>query len=377
MRVGVVCYPSFGGSGVIAVELAIGLLRRGHQVHVIASAPPSRPLPEGASFHQIAIPSYPLFEHPPYELAIASKIAEVSQRHSLDLINVHYAVPHAASAHLARQVLGEAAPALVTTLHGTDVTGIGVDPSFLAITRFTVARSDGITVPSRFLADAARQRFGAEVPLEIIPNFVDTDRFAPSDDQSDDQSNGPRDPILFHVSNFRPVKRVLDLIEVLARVRRRIPARLVCVGDGPDRSRAEAHARALGVADSVEFRGNRTDFAAELARATLFLLPSELESFGLAALEAMSAGVPVIAYRVGGLPEVVLDGVTGKLVEPHGVDALAAAALELSTDAEAARRLGGAAREHVLANFRTDPAIERYERHFLRVLDAARAKRHP
>jgi N-acetyl-alpha-D-glucosaminyl L-malate synthase BshA len=368
MKIGVACYTSFGGSGVIAVELASGLARRGHEVHVIASAPTGRAVPqhERLAFHQVTVPAYPVFEHPPYEMAMASKIAEVSREHGLDLINVHYAVPHAASADLARQVLGRRAPALVTSLHGTDVTRIGSDPSFAAVTRFSVLRSDGITVPSRFLRDAAVELLGG-APIEIIPNFVDTERFVPM---------GSREPILFHVSNFRPVKRVLDLIEVLAILRERTPARLVLVGDGPERGRAEDRARELGLSHRVDFTGMRADFAKELARATAFLLPSELESFGLAALEAMSAGVPVLAYRVGGLPEVVVDGATGRLVEPYDVNALAEAALELLSHPELALRWGEAARAHVVACFRAEPAVERYERYFERVLDGARSKGH-
>lgn len=265
LGIGVVCYPSFGGSGVIASELAVGLARRGHRVHVIASAPPSRALPQcdRLFFHEVSISDYPLFEHPPYALAVAASVVEVASEHHLDLVHAHYAVPHAASTYLARQVLGPRAPRFVTTLHGTDVTRTGIDPAYLSITRFTVAASDGITVPSDFLRREAYRLLGVPSarPIEVIPNFVDTEHFAPALGRERarlaelfEQQWGPSSetgPILFHVSNFRPVKRVTDLMEVLARVREHVPARLVLVGDGPDRAQAAQRARELGLQRSV------------------------------------------------------------------------------------------------------------------------------
>jgi N-acetyl-alpha-D-glucosaminyl L-malate synthase BshA len=383
LTLGIVCYPSLGGSGVVASELAAGLARRGHRVHVIASAPPSRPLPvcDDLVFHEVTVPDHPLFEHPPYELAVAAAIVEVATGERLDLVHVHYAVPHAASAHLARQVLGEGAPGVLTTLHGTDVTRLGGDPRYRAIMRFTVAASDAVTVPSEFLRrEAARLLGSPPPPVEVVPNFVDTDRFAPPERRDRrrldalfrDAPFAADGPILFHVSNFRPVKRVADLIEVLARVRRHVPARLVVVGDGPERAAAAARVHELGVAESVRFLGRRADFVAHLQHADVFVLPSESESFGVASLEALSAGVPVCGYRVGGLPEVVTDAV-GRLVEPFDVDALARAALEVATDAALRRRLGEAARAHAVAHFRREPAIDRYERVYRRVLDGRRA----
>jgi N-acetyl-alpha-D-glucosaminyl L-malate synthase BshA len=330
-------------------------------MHVIRAGR-GRDLPahERLTFHQVSVPSYPVFEHPPYELAMASRIAEVSERHELDLINVHYAIPHAGSAHLARAMI-DRPPRLVTSLHGSDVMVVGRDPSFASFMRHLVRFSDGFTVPSRFLHDRALELLG-DVAIETIPNFVDTERFTPSLD---------KEPILFHVSNFRPVKRVLDLIEVLAIVRRTLPVKLVLVGDGPERARVEQRAKELGLLQHVELLGMRSDFASRLARASVFVLPSELESFGLAALEAMSAGVPVLAYRVGGLAEVVDDGVTGRLVAPYDVEALARAAIELLSSGEKVKRWGEAARQHALG-FRTEPALERYERYFERVLDNPR-----
>jgi N-acetyl-alpha-D-glucosaminyl L-malate synthase BshA len=382
LTIGILCYPSLGGSGVVATELAGGLARRGHRVHVIASAPPSRRLPEchRLSFHEITPSDYPLFERPEYAIAAASAIVEVAQEHGLDLLHVHYAVPHAASAHLAREVLGDAAPALVTTLHGTDVTRIGAHPSYRSITRFSVLASTGVTVPSEFLRSEAIRLL--DLPdantVEVIPNFVDTERFAPPErrDRSrlealfappDGEARDPAGPILFHVSNFRPVKRTLDLVEVLARLRRHLPARLVLVGDGPERSRTAERARELGLARSVCFLGKRTDFADLLGHADGFVLPSESESFGVAALEALSAGVPVFGYRVGGLPEVV-GGDAGRLVEPNDLDALAAAVLAVVADPERRRALGRAARERAVTLFPAERALDRYEAHYRRAL---------
>lgn len=380
LAIGILCYSSLGGSGVVATELAAGLARRSHRVHVLASAPPSRPLPECSNlfFHEITPSDYPLFERPEYALAAASAIVEVAQEHRLDVLHVHYAVPHAASAHLARQVLGEGAPALVTTLHGTDVTRIGAHPSYRSITRFSVMASTAVTVPSEFLRREAIRLLGLpdETRVEVIPNFVDTERFAPPAVRDParlatlfppDDGGAEGGPILFHVSNFRPVKRTADLIEVLARLRRRVPARLVLVGDGPDRSRAAERARELGIARSVAFLGKRTDFAELLGHADAFVLPSESESFGVAALEALSAGVPVFGYRVGGLPEVVAED-AGRLVAPHDVDALAAAVLDVVADPERRRAAGRSARERATALFPTDRALDRYEASYRRAL---------
>jgi N-acetyl-alpha-D-glucosaminyl L-malate synthase BshA len=364
LSIGVVCWSGLGGSGVVASELALGLAERGHRVHMIATSPPGRTAASTAvEFHRITVPSYPLFEHAPYDLAAASAIVDVAGRHRLELLHVHYAVPHAASAWLARGLLGSAAPRVITSLHGTDVTRVGADPAYRPVTRFTVERSDGVVTPSEYLRRQAHERLGLSdrVHVEVIPNFVDTERFAPA-------PRAPREaPVLFHVSNFRPVKRTLELIDVLARVRRELPARLLAVGDGPDRAAAERRAAELGVADAVRFLGRRADFAAELAQADAFVLPSETESFGVAALEALSAGVPVFAYRVGGLPEVVPDA-AGRLVEPYDVDALARAVIDVVSSPARHAAMSAAARAHALARFRREPAIERYEALFRRVL---------
>jgi len=387
LSIGIVCYPSFGGSGVVAAELAVGLAQRGHRVHLVATAPPRRALPacERLRFHEVAVSDYPLFDHAPYESAMAAAIVEVTKAEQLDLVQVHYAVPHAASAYLARQVLGGDVPRIVTTLHGTDVTGVGADPNYRSVTRFALMHSDGLTAPSHFLRDAAYGVFDLppHPPIEVIANFVDTDHFAPAAmrDRSllhalfdDGVSAAEREgPILFHVSNFRTVKRAADLIEVLRRLRRHVAARLVLVGDGPQRANVADRARQLDLDRYVCFLGQRPDFAAQLCHADGFLLPSESESFGVAALEALSAGLPVFGYRVGGLPEVVTDEV-GCLVEPFDVDALTRAVLEVVSDPARSRALGRAGRQRALDHFRRQPAMQRYEAYFRRVLAQPRAQ---
>ena len=385
LSIGIVCFPSLGGSGIIATELAVGLSLRGHRVHVIASAPPSRTLPpvERLFLHEVSVPSHPALQHPPYALALASSIVQIVEDQGLDVVHVHYALPHAASAFLAREVLGAAAPRVVTTLHGTDVTQIGSDPAYRSVTRHTVTRSDGVTVPSEFLKSEAYRRLGvpADLPIEVIPNFVDVNHFTPAarrdrahfDALFDSAGGDPADrgaPVLFHVSSFRPVKRVTDLVLALARVRRHGRARLMLVGDGPDRQRLMSKAKELDVARSVCLVGTHAEFVEYLRHADAFLLPSETESFGVAALEAMSCGVPVCAYRVGGLPEVVTPDV-GRLVEPLDVDALAEAALEMISDDDRRDALGRAARARATAFFHRELAIDRYEDHYRRAIAAA------
>lgn len=379
LSIGIVCFPSIGGSGVVAAEQAMGLAARGHHVHLISGARPLRPLPpcERLTFHEATVPHYPLFEHAPYTLALATKLVDVCREHRLDLVHVHYAVPHATSAFLAKQLLGADAPRFVTSLHGTDVTRIGAHAAYREITAFCLAASDGVTVPSDFLRKEALERLqlSPEVAVEVLPNFVDTNRFTPAPVREATRFDwmfpgAPAGPVLFHVSTFRPVKRTGDLLEVLARVRQRLPARLVVVGDGPERAATEQKAAALGLTSHVRFMGRRDDFVDDLRHADGFLLPSESESFGVAALEALSAGVPVFAYRVGGLPEVVTEDV-GRLVEPFDVDALAQAVVSVTKSAESVTALGRRARAHVLSRFQQGPALDRYEDYLRRVLAEA------
>jgi N-acetyl-alpha-D-glucosaminyl L-malate synthase BshA len=381
LRIGVVCFSTFGGSGVVAAEVATSLARRGHSVHVFSDDVPGRldPAQPNVAFHKVAPPAYPQLKHSPYTLALTSKIVETSRRERLDVIHAHYALPHAVSAHLAREVLAAdaggrtAAPKLVTTLHGTDITLVGSDPSFLPLTRFSIVASDAVTTPSAWLARATHETLGVPdtVDIEIVPNFVDAERFRPAPGERP----LPEAPIVVHVSNFRPVKRVGDVVEVFARLRATRPARLRLVGDGPDRAAVAARVTALGLDADVEFLGERVDLPAVLRDADLFVLPSETESFGLAALEAMACGVPVVASAVGGLPEVIPDGEVGALCPLGDVEAMAAAAIRILGDPALHRRLSRAARRLAESRYRIEPAVDRYLAIYQRVLRRAPAAR--
>jgi N-acetyl-alpha-D-glucosaminyl L-malate synthase BshA len=335
VKVGITCYPTYGGSGAVATELGIALAARGHEVHFITYEHPFR-LPHflpRVTFHEVNIGNYPLFEYPPYDLALAVRMHEVVLAQGLDLLHVHYAIPHATSAWIAKEMLatqGRRLP-VVTTLHGTDITIVGRDHSYHSITRFSIERSDRITSVSQWLKDETVKAFGCENRrVEVIPNFVDPVAFerAHHGDALRQELGGGR-PILMHISNFRPVKRVRDVVRIFAKVRAKVSSTLVMVGDGPDRHAAEDEAREQGVAADVRFLGRIDDVAPLLAAADIYLFPSESESFGLSALEALASGVPVVASRVGGVTEVVRDGVTGAVREVGDVDGMAAAALEL------------------------------------------------
>jgi N-acetyl-alpha-D-glucosaminyl L-malate synthase BshA len=375
LRVGVVCFSTFGGSGVIAAEIATSLASCGHAVHVFSDEVPGRldPSRPNLTFHPVAPRAYPPLTHTLYPLALTSKIVEVSRREPLDLIHAHYALPHATSAYLARAVLAAEAPGkapkLVTTLHGTDITLVGSDASFLPLTRFSIMASDAVTTPSAWLAAATHERL--DVPrafaIDVVPNFVDTDRFSPG--ASLTQPVPAPVPTLVHVSNFRPLKRVGDVVRVFARVRAERPARLRLVGDGPERPALEAQIAALGLTAEVEFLGERIDLPKVLRDAALFLLPSETESFGLAALEAMSCGLPVVATAVGGLPEVIVDGETGFLRPVGDVDAMAACVRRLLDDEPFRGRMAAAARRRAETQFRVEPAVDRYLAIYRRVID--------
>lgn len=367
MKVGITCYPTYGGSGAVATELGIALAANGHEVHFITYEHPFR-LPHflpRVSFHEVNIGNYPLFEYPPYDLALAVRMHDVARSQELDLLHVHYAIPHATSAWIAKEMLatqGRRLP-VVTTLHGTDITIVGQDHSYHAITRFSIERSDRITSVSQWLKDETVKAFGCENHrIEVIPNFVDPEEFdrARHGDALRKELGGGL-PVLMHISNFRPVKRVRDVVRVFAKVRQQRPSVLVMVGDGPDRGAAEDEARTLGVADSVRFLGRIDAVAPLFAAADVYLFPSESESFGLSALEALASGVPVVASRVGGLPDVVRDGVTGVLCPVGDVEMMAAAALgflEPRRWAQASR----AAAQDARARFSTREVVARYER---------------
>ncbi|ADU51476.1 glycosyl transferase group 1 [Thermaerobacter marianensis DSM 12885] len=375
LRIGISCYPSSGGSGVVATELGHQLAARGHQVHFISHDVPfrldlTRP---GIHFHPVEVPSYPLFTYPPYDLALATQMAAVAEEWQLDLLHVHYAIPHATAAYLARAMLRPGRPLwVVTTLHGTDITLLGTHPSFQRIVEFSINRSDAVTVVSRYLRDATLAAFRVERPLEVIPNFVDPAVFHPPARRDDPALRRglaePGERILLHISNFRPAKDAPAVIAVFARVCRQVPARLLLVGHGPDVDRCAHMARQLGIADRVRFLGEHTDVARLLAAADLFLLPSRQEAFGLAALEAMACGVPVIAARTGGLPEVVEHGRTGYLVPAGDVEGMARCALDLLRDPARHAAFARAAVEVAHGRFAAEAIVPRYEALYRRLL---------
>lgn len=363
LRIGIACYPTFGGSGTVAVELASALVARGHEVHVVSYAPPVRLLPQrGLSYHEVSVSAYPLFKYPPYEMALASKLADLTRRHQLDVLHAHYAVPHSLSAVLAREIVGRDKVRVVTTLHGTDVTLVGSDPAYRPIVEYALAKADAVTAVSGYLRDETRRVIRDDPRIRAIPNFVDSRVFHPGARGSMRDCVAHRDEVvLVHVSNFRPVKRVDDVVRIFAAVRKQMKARLVLVGDGPERSTALQVAEQLGVADGCFFMGAVTDVAGVIAAGDAFLLPSAGESFGLAALEAMACGVPVVGALAGGLPEVVRDGIDG-ILEPVGAtDAMGARLVELLSDSDKLCAAGEAARVRATTEFGTDAIVPLYE----------------
>ncbi|HEU4636113.1 MAG TPA: N-acetyl-alpha-D-glucosaminyl L-malate synthase BshA [Edaphobacter sp.] len=381
MKIGITCYPTYGGSGVVATELGIELAARGHQVHFITSSQPFRLTGREANihFHEVSVSTYPLFEYPPYDLALATRMAEVADFYSLDLLHVHYAIPHSVSALLASQMI-EAHSLVarrrklpfITTLHGTDITLVGLDPSYLPITRFAIERSHGVTAISAHLRDRTREAFGIEGEIEVIRNFVNCDLYSRRPELVAEMRPRFADPgenLFVHLSNFRPVKRVLDVIEVFARVAKVLPARLMLIGDGPDRSAAEHLALRHGVQDRIHFLGKQDDVHDLLPLADLMLMPSQMESFGLAALEAMACGVPAIATCVGGVPELIDHGRNGMLFEIGDVAAMAEAAVALLNDPDRLQQMSEAARQTARENFCTTRIIPLYEAYYQRVLD--------
>ncbi|HEX5829836.1 MAG TPA: N-acetyl-alpha-D-glucosaminyl L-malate synthase BshA [Gemmatimonadaceae bacterium] len=367
MRIGITCYPTYGGSGAVATELGMALSERGHEVHFITYRQPFR-LPSfmpRVYFHEVDVGRYPLFEYPPYDLALAVRMHEVVLGHRLDLLHVHYAIPHATSAWIAREMLREQGVdiPLVTTLHGTDITIVGQDPSFHAITKFSIERSTRISAVSEYLRRETIRAFGCTgCTVDVIPNFIDPtvyDRTKYAPVLREEVANGR--PVLMHVSNFRAVKRVSDIVRIFARVRAQRDSALVMVGDGPDRVSAEEEARRLGVEHDVHFLGKIDVVAPLLAGADLFLLPSQSESFGLSALEALASGVPVVASDAGGLPEVVRDGITGALRPVGDVDAMAGAALEILEDRVRWEEMSAEAARDARLRFGEHAIVERYE----------------
>ncbi|MGB3565268.1 MAG: N-acetyl-alpha-D-glucosaminyl L-malate synthase BshA [Thermoanaerobaculia bacterium] len=372
MKIGISCYPTFGGSGIVATELAMALASGGDEVHVISYAMPSRLSFINANlfYHEVVVPHYPLFEYPPYSLALATQIVEVARHQRLDLIHVHYAVPNAVSAVLAREMLLPQPLKVVTTLHGTDITLVGNDPNYLETTRFGIVRSDGVTAVSEALREATQKQLGIGTHIEVVPNFIDPDRYEQAKAQNGARRWGSADErLLVHISNFRPVKRVLDVVEIFHRVHREVPSRLLLVGDGPERPKVEQYCRDSGICSAITFIGNLPLVEEVLVGADLFLLPSETESFGLAALEALSCEVPVIATDVGGLPEVVRHGENGFLLPVGDVEAMAAAALELLGDDDMRESFGRAGRRWAVERFDQKTIVDKYRRVYRRALE--------
>ncbi|MBA3767374.1 MAG: N-acetyl-alpha-D-glucosaminyl L-malate synthase BshA [Acidobacteria bacterium] len=374
MNIGITVYPTYGGSGIVGSELGKELAARGHTVHFIASALPTRltELNERVRFHEVEMMSYPLFEHQPYTLALATKMATVAETENLDLLHVHYAIPHSISAILARESLQpHRRLPVITTLHGTDITLVGADRSYLPITRYGIVQSDGVTAISHYLKQATAETFQFD-NIAVIPNFIcasDYQRHAVPDLRAELAPDGV--PLLVHVSNFRPVKRPVDCVEILARVLKRgVRTRLVMVGDGSERTNAEHRARCLGVDEHCAFVGKQPKIVDYLSASDVLLLPSEQESFGLAALEAMACEVPVIASRVGGIPEVVTDGETGFLSEVGDIEKMSADAARLLSNKDLREEMGARARESAVSRYSTDLVIPQYIDFYERVLAA-------
>jgi N-acetyl-alpha-D-glucosaminyl L-malate synthase BshA len=382
MKIGITCYPTYGGSGVVATELGIELAARGHEVHFITSSPPFRLTGREANifFHEVAVYQYPLFEHPPYDLALATRMAEVAELYSLDLLHVHYAIPHSVSALLARQMLAARGKHLpfITTLHGTDITLVGLDRSYLPITRFGIMQSDGVTAISSYLRDRTREAFDIQSEIEVIRNFVNCDVYVRNPDlvaAMRPRFAAPNEKLIVHLSNFRPVKRVTDVVEVFARIAKAMPARLMLIGDGPDRSAAEYLAHRRGVFNQVLFLGKQDNVNELLPLADLMLMPSEMESFGLAALEAMACGVPTIATNVGGVSELIDDGVTGRLFPVGDIEGMSSAAIALLRDRTDLNTMANAARRSAQDRFCATRIIPLYEEYYHRVI--TRTATHP
>src|SRR5579862_1425054 len=376
MKIGITCYPTYGGSGVVATELGMELAARGHEIHFISYAPPIRLTDTSVRipFHEVEVSSYPLFDHAPYALSLAVKMMEVAEAENLDLLHVHYAIPHSVSALLARMMAAPRRLPFITTLHGTDITLVGNDRSFLPITKFSIEQSDGVTAISHYLKQRTLEEFDIKRPIEVIPNFVNCDLYFRKENPALRAEWAPDgEPILMHLSNFRPVKRLTDVVEIFALVREKIRAKLVMIGDGPDRGAAEYLVRKKKLAKDVFFLGKQDHVQEKLGLADLFLLPSDSESFGLAALEAMACEVPVIASNVGGLPEVVTHGIDGYLFEPRDVYAGAKFALDILTRPDRGRMMGEMARANARRKYCSNDIIPLYERYYEKVLNATSA----
>ncbi|NNE46227.1 MAG: N-acetyl-alpha-D-glucosaminyl L-malate synthase BshA [Rhodothermales bacterium] len=373
MKIGITCYPVYGGSGVVATELGIALAERGHDIHFIAYSMPFRlaHVAENIFFHEVNVNTYPLFEYPNYTLNLTSKMVDVAKHEQLDLLHVHYAIPHATSAVLARQILGceDYEIPVVTTLHGTDITIVGRDPSFQPVVNYSINQSDGVTAVSEFLKRETYDRFSIRKEIEVIPNFIDTRRFRKMDKDHFKRALCPNgEKLLIHVSNFRPVKNATQVVEVFHKLKsENHSVKLLLVGDGPDRTGTERLSRELGVFDDVRFLGKQEPIEEILSIADAFIMPSGSETFGLAALEAMACGVPVVASDIGGLPELISDGETGFLCPLDDVSCFADRIRSLLDDESMRDNMGRAARESAADRFDVNRIIPMYEEYYERV----------
>lgn len=372
LKIGITCYPTYGGSGIVATELGLELATRGHDIHFITYSNPIRLDPGIARihYHEVEVSNYPLFQYPPYCLALASRMADVAESYDLDLLHVHYAIPHSISALLARQMMApKRRLPFITTLHGTDITLVGADQSYFGITKFSIEQSDGVTVISEDLRNDTVRVFGISNEIRVIYNFVNCQTYRPDPQRAGLAEFAPHgEKLLIHVSNFRPVKRVLDCIRIFAEVRKHADVRLLMVGDGPDRGPAEHLAWTLGVSKYVEFCGKRNHVESLIRLSHVLLMPSEMESFGLASLEAMACGVVPVATRVGGLPELITDGHDGFLESAGDIARLAERATQLVTDDDLHARMACAARNTATSRFSTDKIIPQYEDFYKKVL---------
>lgn len=384
MKIGISCYPTFGGSGVVATELGLELSQRGHEVHFISYSVPMRlkSFSEKVFFHKVEMSSYPLFDFPLYSIALASKIVEVAKYNGLDLVHAHYAIPHATSAYLAREIIEEehlsgknngSRLKIITTLHGTDITLVGLEISFLPTMKFSIQKSDGVTAVSSFLKVKTISQYDIRKDIEVIPNFIDPAIYKRIHNHETEclkerfSKNGEK--IIVHTSNFRPLKRVDDLIRVFNEVRKKIPSKLLLIGDGPERSNCEYLAKDLGIYDDVTFYGNQESFIEILSVADLFLMPSQSESFGLSALEAMACGVPVVSSNAGGLPELNLHGETGYLAEIGDISKMAEYTVELLENKNKYRIFARNARDRAVNLFSVNKIVPLYEEYYKKVLN--------
>lgn len=374
MKIGITCYPTYGGSGVVATELGLALATLGHQVHFISYAIPHRlnKFFENVFFHEVELSTYPLFEHSLYDLALTSKMLEVIEFENLDLMHVHYAIPHAVSAYLARQVLRRSKKDLkfITTLHGTDITLVGLEPSFMPLVKFSIEESDGVTAVSRFLKEKTLTNYNIEKDIEVIYNFIDIEKYKPKESELFRKHLAPcGEKVLVHTSNFRLVKRVADTIRVLDKVKKEVPTKLVLVGDGPDRSDCERLTRELDLQKDVIFLGKQDGLTEILNAADIFLMPSQSESFGLSALEAMACGVPVVSSSVGGLPELNIHNETGYIAEIGDTDRMAKYVVELLTNEKRYKSFSKNSRERAVKNFDKDLIVPKYVAYYEKILN--------